>query len=102
MPLGYSRDGPDYVLIGSNAGQDEQPAWILNLRTNPQATVRIGRARVQVLAEEADSDRRSRLWAELVRQAPIYEGYRKRTARKIPVVILEPRIPAGASENMSA
>ena len=101
VPLGYLRDGPDYVLIGSNAGQDEHPAWILNLRANPQATVRIGRARVPVVAEEAESDRRSRLWAQLVRQAPIYEGYRKRTARKIPVVILEPRILAGASEDMS-
>ena len=101
VPLGYLRDGPDYVLIGSNGGQDEHPAWILNLRTNHQATVQIGRTRVPVVAEDADSERRSRLWAELVGQAPIYEGYRKRTAREIPVVILEPRIPTGASEDMS-
>ena len=101
VPLGYLRDGPDYVLIGSNGGQDEHPAWILNLRANPQATVQIGRARVPVAAEEAEPERRSRLWAELVEQAPIYEGYRERTAREIPLVILEPRIPAGASEGTS-
>ena len=102
LPLGYLRDGPGYVLIGSYGGQDQHPAWVLNLRANPQATVQIGRARIPVVAGEADSERRSRLWAELVRQAPIYEGYRKRTARKIPVVILEPRTPADASEDMSA
>ena len=101
VPLGYLRDGADYVLIGSNAGQDEHPGWILNLRANPQATVQIGRARVPVVTEEADSERRSRLWAELVGQAPVYEGYRKRTAQEILVVILEPRITAGASENAS-
>ena len=75
VPLGYLRDGPDYVVIGSNGGQDEHPAWILNLRANPQTTVQIGRAWVPVVAEEADSERRSRLWVELVGQAPIYEGY---------------------------
>ena len=101
VPLGYLRDGPDYVIIGSNGGQDEHPAWVLNLRTNPQATVQIGRARVPVAAEEADSERRIRLWADLVGGAPIYEGYRKRSAREIPVVILEPRITAGASEGTS-
>ena len=98
VPLGYLRDGPDFVLIGSNGGQDEHPAWILNLRANPRAAVQIGRARVPVVAEEADSARRSPLWAELIGQAPIYEGYRKRTAREIPVVILEPRIPAQESQ----
>ena len=89
VPLCYFMDGPNHVLIGSNGGQDEHPAWILNLRANPEAKVRIGRSRIPVVAAEADSDRRSRLWGELIRQAPIYEGYRNRTAREIPVVILE-------------
>ena len=101
VPLGYLMAGMYYVLIGSNGGQDKHPAWILNLRANPKATVLIGRNRIPVVAAEADPARRSRLWEELIRQAPIYEGYRKRTAREIPVIILEPRTPASDSQGPS-
>ena len=90
VPLGYLKDGPCYVLIGSNGGQDKHPNWILNLRANARGTVQIRGNRVQVKAEQADPNSRSRLWAELIEQAPVYEKYRKRTGREIPVVILEP------------
>ena len=88
VPLGYLMDASSYVLTGSNGGQDEHPAWILNLRANPQATVQIRRTRIPVVAEQADSLRRSQLWAELIAQAPIYDGYRRQTAREIPMVVL--------------
>ena len=101
VPLGYLMDRPYYVIIGSNGGQNEYPAWILNLRSNPEAIVRIRRNQIPVVAAEADSDMRSRLWEELIRQAPIYEGYRKRTAREIPVVVLEPCTPASDSQGPS-
>ena len=51
VPLGYLKDGPCYVLIGSNGGQDKHPNWILNLRANARGTVQIRGDRVQVKAE---------------------------------------------------
>ena len=48
-------------------------------------------------AEEAERSRpggegaeRDRLWARMVGVCPPYEGYQRRTERKIPVMVLEP------------
>ena len=44
-PLTYFEDGADLVVIGSNGGEDRPPAWWLNLRDDPYATVTIGSTR---------------------------------------------------------
>jgi hypothetical protein len=41
-------------------------------------------------AEVVDTEKRKQLWAELVKIAPAYEQYAKRTKREIPIVILQP------------
>ena len=86
VPLGYLKEGANYVLIGSNGGQDQHPDWIFNLRNKPQATVEVKRARMRVGVLEADSEQRSRLWAELTQSAPIYLRYRRQTSREIPLL----------------
>ena len=91
VPLGYLPDGPNYVLIGSNAGQDRDPDWILNLRSKPQASIQIRRAHTPVVAEQANSAERSRLWANLIARAPVYDTYRRKTPREIPMMVLRPQ-----------
>ena len=44
-PLGYVRDGPNLVLVGSNGGGPKNPGWFYNLRANPEARIWIGAAR---------------------------------------------------------
>lgn len=44
-----------------------------------------------VNARVAEGEERERLWKLMVGVYPGYEGYRRRTERQIPVVILEPR-----------
>ena len=90
MPLGYLRDGANYVVTGSNAGQDSDPAWILNLRSDPRASIRIGRAETPVVAEQADDTERGGLWAQLIAKAPVYDTYRTKTPRHIPMMVLRP------------
>ena len=41
-PLGYTRDGDRYVVVGSNSGLPQQPAWLANIRANPVVTVEVG------------------------------------------------------------
>jgi deazaflavin-dependent oxidoreductase (nitroreductase family) len=89
VTLTYFEDGDRLVVIGSNAGEDRHPAWWLNLKEHPDATVQIGDATIQVLAAEALGEERERLWAELIRRDPAYEEYRLRTVRRIPVVLLQ-------------
>jgi deazaflavin-dependent oxidoreductase (nitroreductase family) len=90
VPLYAFEDGPRLVVIGSNAGDDREPAWVGNLRANPDASVRVGRVVRRVQAREAEGEERDRLWAVAARAYPGYETYRARTSRAIPVIVLEP------------
>ncbi len=90
VPLLYLKDGEDMVVVGSNGGTASHPAWWLNLMANPEATVEVGGRKVRVWAEEAGSEKKERLWPELVEMYGGYEDYRRRTDREIPVVFLRP------------
>jgi deazaflavin-dependent oxidoreductase (nitroreductase family) len=91
VPLCSFRDGDDVVVIASYGGLDQPPAWWLNLEANPAGEVLAGRERRAVTARNAAGDERTRLWSEVTARAPGYLEYERRTAREIPVVILEPR-----------
>ena len=87
-PLLYLRDGETIVIVASNGGRDVHPAWWLNLQTNPEADVQLGKARSPLIASNAAAEERARLWPLLVEMYPGYGDYQKRTKRQIPVVIL--------------
>jgi deazaflavin-dependent oxidoreductase (nitroreductase family) len=91
VPLAYLPDGDRYVIVASNGGADRHPAWWLNLRANPNATVQIGRDTVPVVAHRAEGAEWDRLWPLLKTYNPFYARYELITARKIPVVVLAPR-----------
>ena len=90
-PLLYLREGEAIVVVGSNGGSDSTPAWWLNLRSEPHAEVEIGRARTRVTARKASPEEHVRLWAQFTAGYPGYAKYATKTAREIPVVMLEPR-----------
>jgi F420H(2)-dependent quinone reductase len=89
-PLLYVMDGEDFVIIASKGGAPTHPAWYLNLRDNPDATVEIGDREVRVSAEEADPEEKARLWGRMVEIYPTYDDYQKETEREIPLLILRP------------
>jgi F420H(2)-dependent quinone reductase len=89
--LGYMQRGQDIVIVASKAGQDTNPAWLHNLRANPEVEIQIGRKRHLVQAREVEGEERNRLWAELVAFNPIWGQYQQRTERLIPLIVLEPR-----------
>jgi deazaflavin-dependent oxidoreductase (nitroreductase family) len=80
QPLAYFPDGDGIVLIGSNWGGDNHPAWSANLIANPDATAVIKGATVRVHAELATGAERDRLFAIAVRHWPGYEAYVRRAA----------------------
>jgi deazaflavin-dependent oxidoreductase (nitroreductase family) len=89
-PLLYVMDGEDFVIIASKGGAPAHPAWYLNLKANPDATVEIGDREVRVRAEEADPEEKARLWQKMVEMYPAYEDYQKKTEREIPLLVLHP------------
>ena len=90
-PVLYQPDGDGWVVIASNAGSPKHPGWWRNLRKHPEATVEIGRDSYPVTARETEGDERERLWQKMVGAYSGYEGYRKKTSRRIPVVKLDRR-----------
>ncbi len=89
-PLYYMRDGDRFVVVASNAGDERDPAWWLNLQADPEADVRTSSGTVPVRAREVTDEERARLWPELVRRFAGFARYVERTARRVPVIILEP------------
>ena len=89
-PLLYVMDGEDFVIIASKGGAPTHPAWYLNLKANPDATVEVGDRKVRVRAEEVDSEEKVRLWQKMVEMYPTYDDYQRKTKREIPLLILRP------------
>lgn len=90
-PLGYFKDPQgSYVIVGSNAGFDTHPAWFYNLRSQPHVTIQVKDKQLEVDAEVAGPQKRDQLWSQLIKLAPFYNNYTKKTSREIPIVILHP------------
>ncbi|MGW0501953.1 nitroreductase/quinone reductase family protein [Micromonospora sp. NPDC003241] len=90
-PLLYVPDGDGYVVVGSNWGQAQQPAWSLNLLAEPRAEVDVSGRRIAVRGEPATGAERERLWRLLVDAWPAYEAYVRRAGdREIRVFRLVP------------
>ena len=83
-------DGERFVVIGSNAGSDKPPAWLLNLEANPNAAVQVRGERRDVRARFAEGEERDRLWAMMNGVYRWFSGYQTFTEREIAVVVLEP------------
>jgi deazaflavin-dependent oxidoreductase (nitroreductase family) len=90
-PLLYMRDVDGYVVVGSNWGRDQHPAWALNLVTNPEAVVTLGGRDIPVRATLATGAERDRLWKLALATWPAWNTYEKRAAgREIRVFRLAP------------
>jgi F420H(2)-dependent quinone reductase len=91
--LTYARDGDDYLIVASKAGDPKAPGWYHNLKANPKVEVNVGPKRFGVTAKAVlpDDADYARLW-QLVNKnnANRYENYQKRTSRPIPVIVLTP------------
>jgi deazaflavin-dependent oxidoreductase (nitroreductase family) len=90
-PLLYLDDGERVVLVASKAGAALHPSWLHNLRANPRVSfLRRGGHRGTYVAREAEGAERDELWARVNDLYAGYDTYQGRTARRIPVVVLDP------------
>jgi deazaflavin-dependent oxidoreductase (nitroreductase family) len=89
MPLIFTYDGDDLVIVASKGGVDEHPAWYRNLQADPEAEVQVKGDVFKVRARDAEGEERERLWRQMAEVWPDYDAYQERTDRRIPVVVLE-------------
>jgi deazaflavin-dependent oxidoreductase (nitroreductase family) len=84
------QEGATLVVVASRGGDDNHPAWFLNLRANPQVEVAYqGKAVRPMRARVATSEERERLWPLITADHTNYAGYQTKTDREIPLVLLE-------------
>ena len=88
-PLIYGRDGDRYVVVASRGGADHHPEWYLNLRDRPEVQLQVGAERFPARARTASPEEKPALWKLMAGIWPGYDEYQAKTARQIPVVILE-------------
>lgn len=92
VPLIFLPHGEQIILIASNFGGTQHPAWYFNLRANPIAQVTF-RGRTQAfIAHEVQGIERAELWQRALAYFPGFQAYQRRAdARTIPIMVLTPR-----------
>jgi deazaflavin-dependent oxidoreductase (nitroreductase family) len=91
--LVYARDGNDYLLVASNGGAENHPAWLHNVTAEPNVEIQVGRDKSKGTAKvvrPSDADYQ-RLW-KIVNDGngDRYNGYQRKTDRPIAVVVVTP------------
>jgi len=88
-PLIYGRAGERYLVVASRGGAPAHPSWYDNLVAQPIVQVQVMADRFKARARTATAAERPALWKTMAAIWPPYDEYQQRTAREIPVVILE-------------
>ena len=88
--LGYFEDGPNLVTMAMNGWADPEPAWWLNLQSQPDVTVEAAGRSGRFRAHAADQAERPRLWARWAHYDNDLEAYAARRTRETAVVVFEP------------
>ena len=96
--VGFVRDGPVLLIVGSNGGLRSDPGWVFNLRARPDADVQVGGERIHVRAAILTGDDRDRAWRKVAGRYPFFDVYRTVVRRSIPVVRLDPESSALSPE----
>ena len=83
-----------YAVVASLGGAAHNPVWYHNLKADPHVELQDGPTTRDYLAREVTGDEKAAWWERAVETWPAYDAYQAKTARQIPVFVLEP-IEAG-------
>lgn len=86
----YGKHGSSYVVIASKGGSDTAPAWFVNLAASGGGHIQVKADKFDVKMRVAEGPEREQLWEMMASIFPAYLEYQSKTARQIPVVVLDP------------
>ena len=89
IPVAYTKDGKNFVVVASKGGAPTNPGWYYNLLTYPEMTVEVGNEKFQAHAVNTTGEERERLFNQHAAVYPNFNDYKAKTTREIPVLILK-------------
>jgi F420H(2)-dependent quinone reductase len=95
--VAYVRHGDAYAVGALNLGSDRDPAWCLNLRAAPCASIEVHGERIVVMARQAKGEEAESLWQAFIGQLPAIAGSRALARRDVPMLVLDPRPPVAVA-----
>ena len=90
VALLYMPEGCNFVVVGSNFGQEQPPAWCRNLQGDSRATVHVNGRSIPVRAIELNGSERDAALADAASYDGQWRRYTQTVQRRLPVVRLEP------------
>jgi deazaflavin-dependent oxidoreductase (nitroreductase family) len=91
IPLMYVPYKEGVIVVASLGGAPKSPVWTNNLVANPDVVVQYKSKKMNLRAREVHDAEKAAVWPICVEHYHEYDDYQKRTDRKIPVFICEPR-----------
>jgi deazaflavin-dependent oxidoreductase (nitroreductase family) len=88
----YVADGASMLVVGSNWGKPNHPAWTANLLKNPDISVNVRGDVREVRATLLEGAEREAAWTKMVAAWPSFQDYVERSGgRELRVFRLTPR-----------
>jgi deazaflavin-dependent oxidoreductase (nitroreductase family) len=78
-----------YAVVASRGGAPEHPQWYFNLVANPHVELQDAATKRDYLAREVTGQEKALWWQRAIETWPDYANYQEKTARQIPVFVLE-------------
>ena len=91
IPLMYVPYQQGVLLVASQGGAPNNPAWYFNLRKHPDIEVNYRGKHTLLTARLATAEEKPALWPLCDACYAPYADYRRRTERDIPIFVCEPR-----------
>jgi deazaflavin-dependent oxidoreductase (nitroreductase family) len=88
-PLATLPVDDDFLVVGSNFGKENHPAWTANLLAEPKAVVTFKGQTIPVVARMLDADEKAKVWPDLLKIWPAWTSYTERSGRDLRVFRLE-------------
>lgn len=97
VPLLYLRDDDHLIVCNVRPPAERRNPWPLNVRADPEVTIRINGVAESRIARDARPDEIERLWPRLVALWPPYERFFARTHERAIFVLEGTKRPSSAS-----
>lgn len=84
----FPQDDGSMIIVASNHGAPENPAWYHNLKANPRTDVEVGPETFPVVVREITGKERDAVWAGMLAMAPFLDELQERARRTVPLLRL--------------